>query len=249
MRKPFIGGNWKMFLDIMRGVDIAKALVEGMRAVKGKDVLVCPAFPLLSDVARVLEGSEIHLGAQNMYHEREGAFTGEVSADMLLSVSCSHVLIGHSERRHIFHENNDLLNKKVLAALQSGLKPVLCVGELLEEREAEKTESVVQEQIASGLNGVDSGYFIDIVIAYEPVWAIGTGKTATPDDADAVHAFIRKSVKGIYGEKIAEELRIIYGGSVKPDNIDGLMAMDNIDGALVGGASLKPDSFLRIINY
>jgi triosephosphate isomerase len=184
-----------------------------------------------------------------MFHEREGAFTGEVSADMLLSVSCSHVLIGHSERRHIFHEGNDLVNKKVLAALQSGLKPVLCVGELLEEREAEKTESVVQEQITSGLNGVNSGRFIDIVIAYEPVWAIGTGKTATPDDADAVHAFIRKSVKGAYGEKIAEELRIIYGGSVKPDNIDGLMAMDNIDGALVGGASLKPDSFLRIINY
>jgi triosephosphate isomerase len=249
MRKPFIGGNWKMFLDKMRGVDLAKALLEGTRDVKGKDILVCPAFPILSDVARVLEGSGIHLGAQNMYHEREGAFTGEVSADMLLSVLCSHVLIGHSERRHIFHEGNDLLNKKVLSALQSGLKPVLCVGELLEEREAENTESVVQEQITSGLNGVNSEYFTDIVIAYEPVWAIGTGKTATPDDADAVHAFIRKSVKGVYGEKIAEELRIIYGGSVKPDNIDGLMVMDNIDGALVGGASLKPDSFLRIINY
>jgi triosephosphate isomerase len=249
MRRAFIGGNWKMFLNRSRGVELAKSLVDGTRDIEDRDVLICPAFPLLSDVAKAVQGSRIQLGAQNLYFEKEGAFTGEVSAEMILSCGCSHVIIGHSERRHIFNEKNDMINKKVLAALASGLKPVLCVGELLEEREAGKTQSVVKGQVGKGLEKVKPADLDHIVIAYEPVWAIGTGKTATPEDADSVHSFIRKTISGLYSNAIAGGLRIIYGGSVKPDNIDGLMAKENIDGVLVGGASLKPDSFLRIVKF
>ena len=249
MRRPFISGNWKMFLNKTSGVELAKALVNGTKDVKDRDIMICPGFPLLSDVAEILAGSQIQLGAQNMYYEKEGAFTGEASAEMLMSVSCSYVLLGHSERRHIFHENNELINKKVLAALQGGLKPILCIGELLEEREAGNTKSVVREQLTTGFTDVNASHFSDIIVAYEPVWAIGTGKTATPEDADNVHSFIRKTVAGLYSRSISDEMRIIYGGSVKPDNIDGLMAKENIDGALVGGGSLKQDSFIRIIKF
>ncbi len=249
MRKPFIAGNWKMFLDNTTGVELAKALVDGTKDVVDRDILICPAFPLLSDVAKAVKGSRINLGAQNMYYEKEGAFTGEASADMLLSVSCGHVILGHSERRHVFNENNEMINKKVLFALKTGLKPILCVGELLEEREAGKTESVVEKQVALGLNEVGVDNINNVIIAYEPVWAIGTGKTATPDDADAVHAFIRKIVAGLYSAAVSDRLRILYGGSVKPGNVDGLMVKENIDGALVGGASLKADAFLRIIKF
>lgn len=176
MRKPFVGGNWKMFLDKRRGIELTQAIVRGTENVIDRDILICPAYPLLSDVAHVLEGSKILLGGQNLYFEKEGAYTGEVSAKMLLSVSCTHVIIGHSERRHIFLESNEYINKKVIAALQSGLKPVICVGELLNEREAGKTESVVKEQISSGMKDITEVFLKDIVIAYEPVWAIGTGK-------------------------------------------------------------------------
>jgi triosephosphate isomerase len=249
MRKPLIAGNWKMYLDAKTGVDLAKAVAGGVRGLGDRDVLICPGFPLLSDVAKAVSGSGVMLGAQNLYCEKEGAFTGEVSADMLLSVSCTHALVGHSERRHVFNEGDELVNRKVLFALGKGLKPVLCVGERLEEREAGKTEKVVGDQVRRGLAKVEAARMGDVTVAYEPVWAIGTGRTATPEDADAVHAFIRSLAAGMYGGQVAGSLRILYGGSVKPENIDGLMKKDNIDGVLVGGASLKADSFLRIVRY
>jgi triosephosphate isomerase len=247
MRRALIAANWKMFLNKESGVRLASALAEKTADVEGRDILICPASPLLSDVSTAIRGSRIQLGAQNMYFEKEGAFTGEVSADMLLSVGCSHVLLGHSERRHVFGEDDTLINKKVLFALDSGLKPVLCVGELLQQRESGTTENVVHTQVSRGLDKVKAPEHV--TIAYEPVWAIGTGKTATPDDADAVQTFIRKTVSDLFGHDIADNMRILYGGSVKPDNINGLMIKDSIDGALVGGASLKVDSFSGIINF
>lgn len=249
MRKPLIAGNWKMYLDRESGVELAKRLVVETAGVVDRDVLICPGFPLLSDVGRAIEGSGIMLGAQNMYFEKEGAFTGEVSAGMLLSVGCKFVILGHSERRHVFRESNEEINKKVIFAIQSGLKPILCVGELLEERESGNTKGVVEEQLTRGLKGVGERGMKSIVIAYEPVWAIGTGKTATPEDADDVQGFIRNAISDIYGEETARSTLILYGGSVKPENIDGLMSMENIDGVLVGGASLKAESFSRIIKY
>jgi triosephosphate isomerase len=249
MRRPFIAGNWKMYLDAKTGAELAKAIAGGTKGAADRDVLICPAFPLLSEVAKAIEGSGVKLGAQNLYCEKEGAFTGEVSADMLLSVSCSYALIGHSERRHVFHEGDELINKKVLFALGRGIKPVLCVGELLEEREAGRTESVVKEQVVKGLGKVIKEQMDAVTVAYEPVWAIGTGRTATPEDADGVQAYIRGLIAGMYGSRAADALRILYGGSVKPENIDGLMKKENIDGVLVGGASLKADSFMRIIHF
>jgi len=249
MRKALIAGNWKMYLDRDSAVGLAEALSREVRDTDDRDILVCPSFPLISDVKRALENSVVMLGAQNMYFEDKGAFTGEISADMLISVGCSHVILGHSERRHIFHEDNDIVNKKVLQALRKGLIPILCVGELLEEREAGKTEDIVKSQVVGGLRDVSVDDMRILVIAYEPVWAIGTGKTATPEDADGVHGFIRRTVADLYSAQTAEGLRILYGGSVKPENVDGLMAKDNIDGALVGGASLKSDSFLRIVGF
>jgi triosephosphate isomerase len=249
MRRALIAANWKMFLNRNSGVALAEGLVSAAKNLKDRDVLICPAAPLLGDVSGAVRGSSVLLGGQNMYFEKEGAFTGESSADMLLSVGCTHVLLGHSERRHVFGEGDTPINKKVLFALESGLKPVLCVGELLEERDAGNTEEVVRRQVVEGLKGV-AGTAMDLVtIAYEPVWAIGTGKTATPEDADAVQAYIRNTIAQVYSEDVAGNLRILYGGSVKPDNIDGLMAKEHVDGALVGGASLKADSFTKIINY
>jgi triosephosphate isomerase len=249
MRKPLIAGNWKMFLTRSTGAELAKAIADGSGNVGDRDILVCPSFALLSDVSEAVKGSNVLTGAQNMHFENDGAFTGEVSADMLLSVSCSYVLLGHSERRHVFHEKDETINKKVLFALKKGLKPILCVGELLSERESGSTESVVKDQVTSGLKDVGKDNIGSVTIAYEPVWAIGTGKTATPEDADGVHSYIRSIISDLYGSGISENTRILYGGSVKPGNVDGLMAKGNIDGALVGGASLDADSFLRIINF
>ncbi len=249
MRKVLIAGNWKMHLDRDSAVALARSLSREAPDTEDRDVLVCPSFPLLADVKRALGKGHVLLGAQNMHFEDSGAFTGEVSADMLLSIGCSHVILGHSERRHIFHEDNETVNKKVMQALSRGLIPILCVGELLAEREAGKTEDIVKDQVVGGLRGVSEEDMRVLVIAYEPVWAIGTGKTATPEDADGVHGFIRETVADLYNAQTAEGLCILYGGSVKPQNVDGLMAMDNIDGALVGGASLKADSFLRIIDF
>jgi triosephosphate isomerase len=249
MRRPLIAANWKMFLDRKSGVALAEELVVKTSDVDKRDILVCPSAPLLSDVARALSGSRITLGGQNMYHEKEGAFTGEVSAAQLLSVGCTHVILGHSERRHVFGENDEVINRKVLYALKSGLKPVFCVGELLEQREAGDTVEVVHEQVVRGLEGVEASDIEEVVLAYEPVWAIGTGKTATPEDADSVQALIRKTLSELYGKETAQDLRILYGGSVKPDNIAGLMAKENVDGALVGGASLRADSFSDIVHF
>ncbi len=249
MRKPFIAGNWKMFLTRSTGIELAKAIAHGSGDAGDRDVLVCPSFALLGDVADAVKGSNVLIGAQNMHFENEGAFTGEVSADMLLSVSCSYVILGHSERRHVFHEKDPTINKKILFALKKNLKPILCVGELLEEREAGSTETVVKDQVTSGLREVGKDSMGSVTIAYEPVWAIGTGKTATPEDADGVHSFIRSIISELYGREISEKTRILYGGSVKPGNVDELMAKGNIDGALVGGASLEADSFLRVIKF
>lgn len=249
MRRPLIAANWKMNLELETGVKLAGELAAAAREVSDRDILVCPPFPLLSDVGRALRGSSIRLGAQNMYHQEQGAFTGEVSAGMLKSVGCSHVLLGHSERRHVFGEDDGYINKKVLSALQQGLVPVLCVGELLEQREGGKAEQVVGEQLGKGLRGVSPRSAKTLVVAYEPVWAIGTGRTATPEDADGMHRFIRTVIGRLYEQSTADEQVILYGGSVKPDNIDGLMTKENIDGVLVGGASLKADSFISITQY
>jgi len=259
MRRPFIAGNWKMYLNKGKAEDLVKDLVEGIHNegisnegtsnIKDRDILVCPPYPLLPYVSEIIKNSSIQLGAQNMYFEREGAFTGEVSGDMLLSVGCSYVILGHSERRHKFGEDDELINKKLHSALEQGLRPILCVGELLEERESGKTKDIVGSQVEKGLKNIGVHDMSKITVAYEPVWAIGTGKTATPDDADTVHSYIREILNGKFNSQIAEVTRILYGGSVKPENVDGLMGKENIDGALVGGASLKAESFLRIIAY
>jgi len=212
-------------------------------------VLVAPPFTALAAIAEALRGSDVFLGAQNMHWEREGAFTGEVSPTMWKQVGCSHVILGHSERRHIFGESDDMVARKTRTAVDNGLTPILCVGETLPERESSLTLEVVERQLERALRALTPDEASHAVVAYEPVWAIGTGRTATPAQAQEVHAFIRKRLSATHGEPAAAALRILYGGSVKPDNVDGLMAEPDVDGALVGGACLKADSFLRIVHY
>ncbi len=248
-RKPFIAGNWKMYKTISEAVSFTKQFKDLVSSITDRDILICASFTLIPALAKELEGSNIMLGAQNMYFEKEGAYTGEVSPVQLLDAGAKYVILGHSERRHIIGESDELINKKLKAALSFGLLPILCVGELLEEREAGKTESVVKTQIVEGFKGITEEEALKVTIAYEPVWAIGTGKTATPEDADSVHGYIRTILSDIYSKKAAESIRIQYGGSVKPENIDSLMAKENIDGALVGGASLKVESFERIVKF
>ncbi len=245
MRQIYIAGNWKM--NKLR--DEAKALAEELRNSLGDasvKLMVAPPFTALSEVAGVLEGTAIRLGAQNMGLELSGAHTGEVSAEMLKDVGVGTVILGHSERRHIYGETDAMINRKVQLALAEDLEVILCVGELLDEREAGKAEQVVREQLSGSLKGVDAGAMGGLVIAYEPVWAIGTGKTATPQDADDMHRFIRGRLGETFGERVAEETIIQYGGSVKPENAADLLGKENIDGALVGGASLGADSFAAI---
>jgi triosephosphate isomerase (TIM) len=250
MRKYLIAGNWKMNLVPSDAKKFAKELVNSIKSVdKDVEVMIAPTFTALQGVAEVLKGSIIKLGAQNVNENEKGAFTGEISADMLLDIGVEYVIIGHSERRNIYKESNELINKKVIYSLKKGLKPVLCVGELLAEREAGKTNDIVKKQVVEGLKGVSNDDISKIVIAYEPVWAIGTGKVATPEQAEEVHAMIRSTVKSLYNDKVAENMTIQYGGSVTDQSVDGLMGMKNIDGALVGGASLKVDSFTRIANF
>jgi triosephosphate isomerase len=248
MRNYFIAGNWKMHKTVSESVALAKELVDGLRLC-GEKLLIAPAFTALAAVADVVRGSNIILGAQNMGPEEQGAHTGEVSVLMLKDLGVKAVILGHSERRHSYGEGDELINKKLLLALKHGLEPILCVGETLEEREGGRLEAVVGSQVKKGLSGVDAAAMRSVTIAYEPVWAIGTGKTATPEDADAVHAFIRRTVAGLYGEAVAKALCIQYGGSVKADNAVQLMAKPNIDGALVGGASLKAESFVPIARF
>jgi triosephosphate isomerase len=248
MRKPFIGGNWKMNTDSKSAVELAKGVAQGCGAVLDKvDVSVCPPFVYLSAVKQALGSSNIGLGAQDVYFEAKGAFTGEISCQMLKDVGCKNVLIGHSERRHVIKETNELINKKLIAAIEAGLLPIFCVGELLEERKAGKTEQVVKEQIQKGMAGVTIEKAKTITIAYEPVWAIGTGVNATPAQAQEVHLMIRQLIAAMYNKDFAAQIRIQYGGSAKPDNAAELMAQPDIDGLLVGGASLKADDFTAMI--
>jgi len=249
MRKPLMAANWKMYKTIQEGVDFIKTLKPLVEKAEDRDVLICAPFTAIHAVAAAALGSNILIGGQNMYFEKEGAFTGEISATMLLDAGATWVVLGHSERRHVFHESDEMINKKVHAALAHGLKPILCVGELIEEREAGRTESVVRRQVLEGFQGLSREQALKVAIAYEPVWAIGTGKTATPEDADAVHAFIRRLVAEQFDQGLADAKIIQYGGSVKPENVDALMAKPNIDGALVGGASLKADSFSKIVRF
>ncbi|MFP3088857.1 triose-phosphate isomerase [Treponema sp. TIM-1] len=248
MRNYYIAGNWKMHKTRSEAAELAKALVAQLKDGKHK-YLVAPTFTSLETVGAIVKGSNILLGAQNCAPEEQGAHTGEVSVLQLKDLGVQAVILGHSERRHIYKEDDEFINKKVKLALKHGLEVILCVGELLEEREAGRAEAVCETQTVKGLAGVAAGDLGRITIAYEPVWAIGTGKTATPEDADAIHAYIRKVVGKLYGADAAQKIIIQYGGSVKPENAAQLMAKENIDGALVGGAALKADTFVPIAKF
>lgn len=247
MRRMFIAGNWKMNLDRQASVALAAGVAKEIGNQHSVEVAVCPPFVYLPAVVQAVAGSAVGVGAQNMYHESEGAFTGEVAGEMLLDIGCRYVILGHSERRQYFSETDEDINKKLHAALKLGLSPIVCVGETLDQREAGQTTAVVGRQFAGSFANVSPEQMTRTVIAYEPVWAIGTGKTATPDQAEEVHADLRKMLQSRYNSEVAQLVRIQYGGSVKPDNAAQLMSQENIDGALVGGASLKSDHFLAII--
>ncbi|HOK40773.1 MAG TPA: triose-phosphate isomerase [bacterium] len=249
MKKPLIAGNWKMYTDLTEARKLAIGIKNKVVNVKEVEIVLCPPFVNLLAVYEIIKDTNIKLGAQNLYFEKYGAYTGEINGEMLLGVGCSYVIIGHSERRQYFKESDELLNKKLKAALRVGLTPIFCIGETLEEREKNITEQVIEKQVKEGFKDISKEEMQKIVIAYEPVWAIGTGKTATPQQAQEVHKFIRELITKLYNEKIALEQIILYGGSVKPDNIKGLMAEKDIDGALVGGASLKIDDFVKIIKF
>ena len=249
MRKPFVAGNWKMNADSQGSVDLAVAIADRSTDLAGEcaDVAVIPPFVYIPAVFRALRNARIAVGAQDLYFEAKGAFTGEISADMLKDIGCTYVLCGHSERRHVMGETDELINKKVTAAILGGLLPILCVGEKFEERQAEQTQQVVERQLRAGLSELGPEKASAVTIAYEPVWAIGTGLTATPQQAQEVHRFIREVLADMFDRELADEARIQYGGSVKPDNATELMTQPDVDGALVGGASLKADDFVAII--
>ncbi len=247
MRRPFIAGNWKMNLSRGESVALAQGIVENFLQRSDVEVAIAPASLYVDAVSQVIQGSAVGLSAQNMYHEANGAFTGEISASMLLDLGCKYVILGHSERRHILGESDQDVNRKVLSALAAGLVPIVCVGETLAERESGQTQSVVKQQFEGSLAGIEASQMSGVVIAYEPVWAIGTGKVATPEQAEEVHADLRRLLESRYTAEVAAAVRIQYGGSVKPDNAAELLGQPNIDGALVGGASLKVESFLGII--
>lgn len=246
-RREIFAGNWKMYKDYKSAIALTEELVKGIQPKEGREYVVFPPSPYLRDVS-ALCGKIISTGAQNIYFEKEGAFTGEISPLMVKDCGCRYALIGHSERRHVFNESDEDINKKIQAAFNAGLEPMVCLGELLEERESGATEKVLKRQIQGAFKDIDRVLMNKVVIAYEPVWAIGTGKVATPEMAEEAHLIIRGMVAEFFNSEIAQSLPILYGGSVKPDNIAGLYAMDNIDGVLVGGASLDSGSFLTIIN-
>jgi triosephosphate isomerase (TIM) len=252
VRKALIAGNWKMNLDAAR----ARRLIEELRAAldperaalaRDREVMVAPPAVLIPDCAAALKGGSIALGAQNMHQADSGAFTGEVSAPMLKPFGVSYVILGHSERRHVFGESDPTINLKMRAAARHAMTPILCVGETAEQRDAGRTLEVVLDQLTAGLEGIEPAQGAGVVVAYEPVWAIGTGRNATPEQANEVHGAIREALRDAYGAQAAGEIRILYGGSVSPDNVDSLLSRPDIDGALVGGASLKADSFVRIV--
>ncbi|MFA6584283.1 MAG: triose-phosphate isomerase [Elusimicrobiaceae bacterium] len=248
-RKALIAGNWKMYNTVGEALDLLTALKKGVNPDTRAEVMVAPSYTALAVAAEVLKDSGIILAAQDTHWEDKGAFTSAVSPVQIKDAGCSYVIIGHSERRSVFGDTDEIINKKIAAALKHCLTPVLCVGETLAERESNKTYRVLETQLADGLKGFTAEDLAKLVIAYEPVWAIGTGKTATPEQAQDAHLFIRKQLAGSYSQSFADAVRILYGGSVKPDNVDSIMAQPDVDGALVGGASLKAADFLRIINF
>jgi triosephosphate isomerase len=248
-RVPFIAGNWKMNKTVGEAVDLVRQLKASISGMEGVEVAVAPPFTALYAVHKELEGSSMRLAAQNLFWEEKGAYTGEVSPPMLKELGCEYVILGHSERRQFFGETDETVNRKMKAALGQDLKVIFCIGETLKEREEVKTFSVIERQITGGLKDIGKEEMKRIVVAYEPVWAIGTGKTATPEQAEEVHRFIRERLEKLYSQGIAEEVRIQYGGSVTPENVKGLMSQKNIDGALVGGASLKSDTFSKIVRF
>jgi triosephosphate isomerase (TIM) len=248
LRKKLIAGNWKMNKTPADGVALAQDIVTAVGKQPDVDIVICPPFTALDAVAKTLEGSIVKLGAQNMHFEASGAFTGEVSAPMLRALFTTHVILGHSERRTYFGETDELINKKVLTALKNQLRPIFCVGESLAEREAGSTLKVVQTQVERGLEGVSKELAASVIVAYEPVWAIGTGKVATTEQAQEVHAFIRGLLTKLFTEPVAQRVRILYGGSMKPANAPELLAQRDIDGGLIGGASLEARSFVDLVN-
>jgi len=248
-RKPLIAGNWKMFKTCEEAVETARQLVKLVAADNAVDVMIAPTFTSLMPVSDVVKGSCVALGAQNLFWEPEGAYTGEISSGMLVSAGCSYVIIGHSERRQYFGETDITVNKKIKAAIKDSLIPILCVGESEKERESNHTFSVLDKQVAKGLESLTLSDLETLIIAYEPIWAIGTGKTATSKQAQEVHQYLRSLIEKKFGNNLACSVRILYGGSVKPDNIKELMLMPDVDGALVGGASLNAETFSKIINF
>ena len=248
-RKPLIAGNWKMYKTCFEAAETARHLVKLVADAKDVDIMIAPQFTALPPVSEIVKGSLVSLGAQNLFWEKEGAYTGEISAEMLIAAGCSHVIIGHSERRQYFDETDDTVNKKINSAIKGQLTPVFCVGETEKERESKDTFSVLDKQVTLGLKGFSSDQLEKLVVAYEPVWAIGTGKTATSDQAQEVHQFLRSMLEKIFGDSFSKTIRILYGGSVKPENIVELMAMPDIDGALVGGASLDAETFSKIVLF
>jgi triosephosphate isomerase (TIM) len=249
MRTPLIAGNWKMYKTIAEAVDLAEALLRGLGDMHDREVLICPPYTVLHALSPLLQETPIGLGAQDVFYEEQGAYTGAISPLMLKDVGCTYTIVGHSERRQIFGDTDAIVNRKLHAALSHGLRGILCVGETKPERDSGAATAVVIGQLRAGLSGVAPTSLDDLVIAYEPVWAIGTGDTATPADAQSMHATIRRTLAELYGAAAADRIRLQYGGSVKPDNVDELMSQPDIDGALVGGAALKADSFLRIIQF
>ncbi len=249
MRTPVIAGNWKMNKTVAEAVELVESLKIALADVTDVKAVVCPPYLAVKTVADVLKGSNIGVGGQNLYWEASGAFTGEVSAEMLLEAGADYVIIGHSERRQFFGETNETVNKKVKKALDAGLNPIVCVGEMLEDREAGNTEKVVDDHVTNSLVGLSTDQMKKTIIAYEPVWAIGTGKTASPEQAQEVHAFIRNRLSEIWDQETADAVVIQYGGSMKPENVKELLAKPDIDGGLIGGAALKADSFEKLVKF
>lgn len=249
MRKPIIAGNWKMHKTVAEAAALANDLGKIISPTDSVEVVLCPPFTALQPLAAAAKSFGFKLGAQNVFWETQGAFTGEISPVMVKEIGCEYVIIGHSERRQYFGETDETVNKKIKASLAQGLTPIVCVGESLEQREANQTETLVESQVKGALTGIPAGQAAGMVIAYEPIWAIGTGRTASADDANAVCSLIRRTVAGLYDQTVAAKVRIQYGGSVKPDNIGELMAKSDIDGALVGGASLEAATFAKIVRF
>jgi triosephosphate isomerase (TIM) len=249
MRKKVIAANWKMYKTPTQAHEFLEAFLPLVKGHDRDEIVVCPTYLALDVAVNAAKGTNVAIGAQNVNWQQEGAYTGEICSSMLVAVGVTHVIIGHSERRQYFGETDDTVNLKLKAALEAGLKPIVCVGEVIEEREAGLTDDVLRRQCLRAFNKVSAKKAASMVVAYEPVWAIGTGKTATPELAAEAHAVIRREATEIFGEEFAAQLRILYGGSVKPENASALMAQEEIDGALVGGASLDPKSFAAIVKY